>query len=221
MPRKPKTRAPYRMVSPATWALARHDYLILRMTAEAVAKKHDIGLANLQQTMARKGWTKRALAEAEAALQPEAAGSLPPDPVAEARAAATPNPPSPSEAAPTDVDLPATVLGRARAALTAGRGGEASALLKAMREYVIARQDVADAHAMIEDSVRQWDAAQPTRPGAPAGTLLMQALHQLWGRLSVEEEVHRADPNGAAGLRDWMEAHGPTTPPPTPRPRRR
>ena len=57
MPRKPKTRAPYKMVSPPTWELARADYLN-GMTAEAVAVKHGIGLANLRQTMARKGWER-------------------------------------------------------------------------------------------------------------------------------------------------------------------
>lgn len=63
MPRKPKIRAPYLMAGPPTWELARADYLG-GMTAQKVADKHGIGLHNLRQTMARKGWTKRALAGA-------------------------------------------------------------------------------------------------------------------------------------------------------------
>ena len=69
MARKPKIRAPYLMVSPPTWELARADYLG-GMTAQQVADKHGIGLHNLRQTMARKGWTKRALADARATAGP-------------------------------------------------------------------------------------------------------------------------------------------------------
>jgi hypothetical protein len=54
------------MVSPATWALARADYLG-GATARDVADRFDIGL---RQTIARKGWSKRALADARAMAGP-------------------------------------------------------------------------------------------------------------------------------------------------------
>jgi hypothetical protein len=72
------------------------------------------------------------------------------------------------------------VLARARAALTAGRGGEASALLKATREFVIVQQDVADARAAVAEGVRMWDTAQPARASEATEPLMVQSLHLRW-----------------------------------------
>lgn len=190
MPRKPKTRAPYKMVSPPTWELARADYLN-GMTAEAVAVKHGIGLANLRQTMARKGWTKRALADARATPGPGG----PPLPAA-----------APAEAPPpAGGDVMEEVLTRARASLAAGRGGEASTLMKAAREYVILRQEVEDARYADEAGNRRWDEAQPERAGAIRESLLLQTLHDRWNRLSDEEWVRRLDPDGTWGMADLLK----------------
>lgn len=205
MPRKPKTRAPYLMVSDPTWALARADYLIRGMTAQAVADKHGIGLHNLRSTMSLKGWTKRDLADARAAVQPDAAAGVPPppDPVAEARAAATGRT---KAADPAGGDLLEAVLTRVRTALTSGRGAEASALLKAAREFVIVQQDVADARAAVAPGVELWDTAQPARAGAATETLMIQTLHGRWSKLTLEEQIERVDPDGSTGLRAWAEA---------------
>lgn len=161
MARKPRTRAPYRMVSESTWALARADYLG-GMTAEAAARKHDIGLHNMRQTMARKGWTKRALAEARTFPGPGG-----PDTVFEPPAA-------PAAAAEPWGELPAGVLRRAREALLAGRGAEATALLKAMREYVLVRQDVSHAYDAVAWGIARWDGAQPARAGEVTEPLIIQ-----------------------------------------------
>ncbi|MCS6625507.1 DNA mismatch repair protein MutH [Roseibacterium beibuensis] len=194
MPRNPKTRAPYLMVSPPTWALARADYLG-GMTAEQVADKHGIGLHNLRQTMARKGWTKRALADARATAgpggPPVTAASLP---------AADPG------LATGGGDLLEAVLARARAALTGGRGGEASALLKATREYVIMRQEIEDARAANADGVAVWDRARPDQAGALTETVTIQTLYARWSKLSEVELAVRADPTGKAGLAQWVKA---------------
>jgi len=194
MPRKPKTRAPYLMVADTTWELARADYLG-GMTAQAVADKHNIGLHNLRQTMARNGWTKRALAEARAVAGPGGPAVTVPPAAPAAPAAAAPEPWG---------ELLAGVLGRARAALLAGRGGEAAALLKATREYVLVHQDVADAEVAVADQVRMWDEGQPARAGELTETLMLQALHSFWGRLGAEEQVSRCDPSGKSGLGAWL-----------------
>jgi hypothetical protein len=191
MARKPKTRAPYTMVSPATWELARADYLG-GMTAAAVAKKHAIGLHNLRQTMARKGWTKRALAEARAVAGPGGPAVTAPTVAAE------------TDFAAAGGDLLEAVMARARAALTGGRGGEASALLKATREYVLVRQDIEDARALHRDQRAEWDRIAPERAGPLDEQATVQTLHARWSRLSDLELAHRADPTDQTGMVDWL-----------------
>lgn len=185
MPRKPKTRAPYRMVSPPTWELARAAYLG-GMTAQQVAGRFDIGVHNLRQTIKRRGWSKRGLADARAQARDEFVPAEAPRP-------ATPD-------AAVEADLFEAVLGRARAALTAGRGGEASALLKATREFVIVQQDVVDARATHAGDIEIWDTARPDLAGAVTEQLVIQTLHSRWSGLSDEELAFRADPDGALGL---------------------
>jgi hypothetical protein len=192
MPRKPKIRAPYLMVSPPTWELARADYLG-GMTAQQVADKHVIGLHNLRQTMARKGWTKRALADARATAGPGG-----PPVTAATLAAAEP------DLAAGGGDLLEAVLGRARAALTGGRGGEASALLKATREYVMMRQEVEDARAANADGLALCDRARPDQTAALTERVTIQTLFARWSKLSEMELALRADPTGKTGLVEWV-----------------
>lgn len=192
MPRKPKTRAPYLMVSPPTWELARADYLG-GMTAQQVADKHRIGLHNLRQTMARKGWTKRALADARAAAGPGG------PPVTAATLAAA----EPGLAAGAG-DLLEAVMGRARAALTGGRGGEASALLKATREYVIMRQEIEDARAANADGLALCERVRPDQAAALTEGATIHTLYARWSKLSEVELAARADPTGKMGLVEWV-----------------
>lgn len=215
MARKPKTRAPYLMVSPATWELARAGYLGGE-TLKQVAARLQIGEHNLRRKINASGWTKRALADARARIHADGAIGAPPP---------APTPPQQKDAPPAQAgdgaDLLETVLVRAKAALTAGKGSEATALLKATREYVIARQDIADARAAIAANVKIWDRAQPARAGELTELLMVQALHPRWAGLSLEEEVDRVDPDGSAGLREWMKAQLSPDSPPTPDGRRR
>ncbi|MDP2763855.1 MAG: hypothetical protein Q8O54_03350, partial [Brevundimonas sp.] len=78
------------------------------------------------------------------------------------------------------------------------------ALLKATRDYVLVRQDVADAHDAMADQLRIWDAAQPARAGALTETLMLQTLHSFWSRLSADEQAERCDPTGKIGFRKWL-----------------
>lgn len=217
MARKSKTRSSYLMVSDATWELARAGYLGGE-TMQQVADRLQIGVHNLRRKISLCGWTKRALAQARATARAlDEDGVPPPNPNSNASKVV----PDATPTAPSIPDLPATVLDRAREALTAGRGGEASALLKAMREYVIARQDVADAHMAIEDAVALWDTSQPTRAGETTETLMVQTLYHFWSGISLEDHVDRVDPHGTAGLRTWMTEHMPPVPPPAARRRKR
>ena len=188
MPRKPGTRAPYIMVADTTWALARADYLG-GMTAQQVADKHGIGVHNLRQTMARMGWTKRALAEARAAPGPGG-----PPAAAPAPAAAEPH------LAARSGKLLDTVLARARAALTAGRGAEATALLKAMREYVLVHQDVEDVRNENRAAFEEWNRARPDEAGALDEPVTLQSLYARWCGLSDAEQLKRLDPEDETGV---------------------
>ena len=76
MARKPKTRAPYLMVSPQTWELARADYLG-GMTAQQVADKYVIGVHNLRAHISEHGWSKRAQLNQPSAATPS--DRAPPD----------------------------------------------------------------------------------------------------------------------------------------------
>lgn len=196
MPRKPKTPPPYIMVADTTWELARADYLG-GMTARQVADRHGIGLHNLRQTMARKGWTKRALAEARATGGPGG------PPVTVAALAAGADAGAGGKAAGGG-DLLEAVLTRARTALTGGRGGEASALLKATREYVIMRQEIEDARAANADGLAIWDKARPDQAGALTEGVTIQTLYARWSKLSEVELAARADPTGKTGLVEWV-----------------
>jgi hypothetical protein len=101
-------------------------------------------------------------------------------------------------------DVLEAVLARARAALTGGRGGEASALLKATRDYVIMRQDIEDARAANADGLAHWDAAQPDRAGELTEGVTIQTLHARWSKLSEVELAARSDPTGKTGLMEWV-----------------
>ncbi|MDP3405552.1 MAG: hypothetical protein Q8S03_12730 [Brevundimonas sp.] len=182
MPRPQRTRAPYKFVAPFVWELAYADYMAGE-TAGVVAARYDIGLSNLQQTFNRRGWTRKALAEARARIRlgPGASQGAP---------SPAPAPATGPETGP-DRTLFDTVLGRAREALTAGRGSEATALLKAVRDYVAAQQDVAeacDAIAPVERALAESGAAPI--PGL-TDALLISQLRLYWSPLPPEEAAWR------------------------------
>jgi len=193
-------RQRYAVVTAQSWELARAGYLS-GLSARVVCERFGMGEHNLRKRAREQGWTKRAYA---VALAPS--GGPAPPPLAAAEPVAAP--------AGEGSDLLDTVLRRAREALTAGRGGEASALIKAAREYVIVHQDVVDARDAIARTVTIWDTAQPARAGAVTETLLVQTLHGRWTGLSVEETAERVDPDGKLGFGAWVNE----TMPPVERP---
>jgi hypothetical protein len=202
MPRQPKRaakKAPYVMVDQRTWALVRADYLG-GMTAAAVAEKYGVGRHNVTARISREGWTKRALAEARA--RPGPGGPPLPD---------TPGPggpgapdagaaggrPAGKRPAP---NLMETVLARARAALEAGRGAEATALLKAFREYVLVSQAVEDSRKPHAKAIDLWDRLQPDRAGELTEPVMLRTLHDWWSGLDFVEAAYRADPEDKDGI---------------------
>jgi hypothetical protein len=56
------TLSPYRIRAADTWAQARDDYLS-GMTAEAVCRRHDLGLSAFRRRAARQGWRRADQAE--------------------------------------------------------------------------------------------------------------------------------------------------------------
>ena len=182
MARKPKVRAPYKMVSSATWELARAAYLGGE-TAQAVADRFGIGVHNLRQKIYREGWSKRALADARLVAGPGG-----PDP--------RPGPLAPPAATGNLMDV---VLNRAREALTAGKGAEATALLKALREYVVVLDDVADAHQANARATEAMAAATPETSARLVEAMALVQLRQIWAPLNAEEAQWRDDARRASG----------------------
>lgn len=194
MPTTKRARTPYRMVTKPTWELVRAAYLG-GMTAEAVADRFGLGVHNVRRKIHDEGWSKRAYAEARQVTVDQ---GTPPAPRPKGRSRKTA--PAPEETAAPEPDLIAQVLARAREALKTGRGAEATALLKAAREYVIVHQQVEDARAANAEAVAIWDAAQPGQAGRVTEPLLIQALHDQWSGLSAAEMAQRVDPDGKMGL---------------------
>lgn len=176
--RKPKVRAPYKMVSPPTWELARAAYLGGE-TAQTVADRFGIGLQNLRQKIFREGWSKRALADARVMAGP-GGPDLAPIP---------PNPPALPPA--SEEDLMTTVLRRAREALTAGRGSEATALLKAAREFVVLHQDVDRARETLIDIVPRDRPLSPGNLAFLADAVVLNHLGARWVPATPEEDARR------------------------------
>lgn len=109
---------------PEVWAKVREAY-IAGEPGPQVAKRFDVGLANLRKKARLEGWTRTATARASdlliLATQPDVLGI---EADAGREDAATSEPPDPATAARMAIE-------RAAALIAAGRAAEASALLKA------------------------------------------------------------------------------------------
>lgn len=181
-------RQRYAVVTDQSWELARAAY-VGGLSARVVCERFGMGEDNLRKRAREQGWTKRAWAAARATNSGATADG--------------PAPKAPPEPA-ADADVLDAVLARARAALTGGRGGEASALLKATREYVLVRQDIEDARALHRSQRARWDRIAPDRAGPLDEQATVQTLHARWSRLSDLELARRADPTDQTGVVDWV-----------------
>jgi hypothetical protein len=115
---------------PETWAKVREAYLAGE-TGPVVAKRFDVGLANLRKRAMEEGWTRRRYA-----VQTDAAGKRRLKAVrpAEAAPAAEPPPQAAPALAPATADpqtAVAAAVSQAAALLSAGRSAEATAMLRA------------------------------------------------------------------------------------------
>jgi hypothetical protein len=111
---------------PETWARVRQAY-VAGESAPSVARRFDVGLANLRRRAIKEGWTRKTIAR-QLDLKPIRGGADEPEP-----ALAALNAVLEGEDVPT-VDAHealAQTVRRAAWLLTQGRTGEASALLKA------------------------------------------------------------------------------------------
>lgn len=177
-------RAPRKSVAAFVWDLAYKDYMA-GQTARVVAARYDIGVSNLRQTFSRRGWNRKALTEARAQIHlgahaPQRSPAPAPDPA-----------PDPAPGPRPDETLFDTVLRRAREALTAGKGSEATALLKAVRDYVVVIDDVSDAEAAnepIEHAIGEILPADRTRWRE---AMAMNKLRVFWSPLQPHELEYR------------------------------
>jgi hypothetical protein len=111
---------------PETWARVRQAY-VAGESAPSVARRFDVGLANLRRRARLEGWTRKTVAQ-QLDLKPIRGGADDPGPAMEAWEAVLEGRDVP------DVDAHealAQTVRRAAWLLTQGRTGEASALLKA------------------------------------------------------------------------------------------
>jgi hypothetical protein len=118
---------------PEVWARVREAY-VAGEPGPQVARRYDVGLANLRKKALREGWTRRGAARAGdpliLATQPSVLGAPAPGPAPE---------PSDSPADPGEAFEAA--LSRAAAAIAAGRGAEAQGLLRAAETLARLRQE--------------------------------------------------------------------------------
>lgn len=202
MPTTKRAKAPYRMVTRPTWELVRAAYLG-GMTAQAVADRFGLGVHNVRRKIHDEGWSKRAYAEARQVTVDQ---GTPPAPRPKGRSRRTV--PAPEETAAPDPHAPPPavlnrVLERAREALVAGKGTDASALMRAAREYVILTQDIQEARRATEFGARSWAEHHPHTAEDVAEVLAMQALHDQWTRPDDAEVRRRHE-----AAMEWMRQRG-------------
>lgn len=176
MTRKPKIRAPYKMVSPATWELARAAYLSGK-TAAQVAKQFDIGPHNLRQNIYKNSWSKRAYAQARGARAADAgagpsAGLRFPEPIQD-------DGPAPN-ATFSPGDLMAIAIARASEAIVAGKGTEALSLIRATRELVMLAADFGEARADVPPEAAADEALSPALSQLIRDRVALALLRDRW-----------------------------------------
>ncbi|MBJ7486695.1 hypothetical protein [Brevundimonas sp.] len=180
--RRPPTQT-YGKVSGQTWDLARAAY-VGGLSAREVCERFGVGEANLRKKARLEGWTKRDWAQARGIVDH---GEPPPG----VGSASNASPPSPAPLPAEDEDLMTTVLRRAREALTAGRGSEATALLKAAREFVVLHQDVDRARETLDDIVPKDRTLSPGHLAFLADTIVLNHLGARWVPATPEEDARR------------------------------
>ena len=174
----------YGKVSDQTWDLARAAY-VGGLSAREVCERFGVGEANLRKKARLEGWTKRDWAQARGIVDH---GGPPPG----VGSASNASPPSPAQPPPAgEEDLMTTVLRRAREALTAGRGSEATALLKAAREYVVLSQDVDRARENLADILPEDRDLSPEHLALLADTVVLNHLGDRWAPAPPEETAKR------------------------------
>lgn len=183
--RRPPTQT-YGKVSGQAWDLVRAAY-VSGASARVVCERFGVGEANLRKKARLEGWTKRDWAEARGTVDHGPAAPAAPFPAA-----------SPAPATAPDQTLFDTVLGRAREALTAGKGSEATALLKALREFVVVYDDVADAeeaNSPVEHAIAEVLPADRTRWRE---AMAMNRLRVFWSPLEPHELEYRDEARAVA-----------------------
>ncbi|WP_298745679.1 hypothetical protein [uncultured Brevundimonas sp.] len=205
---------------PDTWRRVREAYAAGE-SGPSLARRYDVGLANLRKKASREGWTRSAVA---AALDRE----LPPQTTPETGAVSEAGPAGvPPADGPEPLDPPAVrrrAVDRAAALLAEGRAAEALAQLKAAE--ALARLGVAEAWATPEPSEEDAEAvrikvgrivedraaelahemlAEGVRPGVRWGGFALRWRAQTYGAEAAEADRRTAEAEGWAD-RYWDAA---------------
>lgn len=192
--RRPPTQT-YGRVSGQTWDFVRAAY-VAGDSARIVCERFGVGEANLRKKARLEGWTKRDWAETRGVID----------------RGVRPASPKPREAAaPTPIakdNLMDVVLYRAREALTAGKGAEASALLKALREYIVVLDDVSDAHEAIAWIDDACTVDPPDMADRLTEALAITQLRQMWAPLDADEVRWREEARNHGAAKAKGDAPG-------------
>lgn len=183
----------YRKVSAETWDLARAAY-VGGQSARSVCERFGLGEANLRKKARLEGWTKRDWADTRGVID---GGVMSASTSAQVLAL------------PEDGDLMATVLRRAREALTAGRGSEATSLIKAARDYVIVSQDVERAREGVAAILPPQAGLTPEHTTLLSETLIQTRLGHLWAPQTREDDLAQIQAIWASVPADEREARFP------------
>jgi hypothetical protein len=195
-----------------TWRRVREAY-VAGESGPSLARRYDVGLANLRKKASREGWTRSAVA---ATLDRE----LPPEPEAAPEAAAI-EPAAETDADPRAFDAPAVrrrALARADALLASGRAAEALAQLKAAEALARLGAEAAEFDRMetyeedqaalrvkigriVEDralELAQAMLAEGVQPGVRWGGYALRWRAAAFGQEAAEADRRQAEAEGWA-----------------------
>ncbi|MDY6924418.1 MAG: hypothetical protein SWI22_10720, partial [Pseudomonadota bacterium] len=191
-----------------TWRRVREAY-VAGESGPSLARRYDVGLANLRKKASREGWTRSAVATAlDRDLPPE------PEPAPDAGTGAEAGAGEPSDAS----TVRRRALARADALLAAGRAAEALAQLKAAEALSRLGAEEAEFNRMetweedteavrikvgriVEDSARalvEAMLAEGVRPGVRWGGYALHWRAAMYGPEAAEADRRQAEAEGWA-----------------------
>lgn len=191
---------------PDTWRRVREAY-VAGESGPSLARRYDVGLANLRKKASREGWTRSATAAAlDRALPPEAKPEIGAAP--EADPATPPDPPAVRRRALARADAllaegrAAEALAQLKAAEALSRLGEAEAEFNRMETYEADSEAVRiKVGRIVEDRAAELARAmlaEGVRPGVRWGGYALRWRAAAFGEAAAEADRRQAEAEGWA-----------------------